>query len=164
MPEYVGSMLGASNSVTREYPVASGVTVTDGDFVRLDAAGRVSSATIGTGRLLGVVMGGPSNKLVSLTNVSIATGDAGGTVSVLVNIEVDCRYLIKCDNITNTLREASQGRYYNLIGATGAQLVSGVSESTTVGQLICVQFNPGIRGTDATYGLFAVAQEQISLG
>ena len=109
-------------------------------------------------------MGGPSNKLVSLTNVSTATGDAGGTVSVLVNIEVDSRYLIKCDNITNTLREASQGRYYNLIGATGAQLASGASESVATGQLVCIQFNPGIRGTDATYGLFTVAQEQISLG
>ena len=167
MAEYIGSHQGESNSVAREYPVASGVTVYDNDFVYLDATGRVSSAAIAGKRLLGTVLGGPNNAAAlatARTYTPTAVGDAPGSVTVLVNIESEARFLIKCDNVTNVLSEASQGQYFNLIGNPGAQLVSGISKSATAGQLVCLKFNPGIRGTDATYGIFAVAQGQLELG
>lgn len=166
MAEYTGRSTGNTNSVTREYLVTSGASVYDGEFVRLDSNGFVSSASIASGRILGTVVGGPANANALATEhtyTNPAVGD-GTTVTVLVNIEQDARYLIKCDNVTNTLRKASEGRYYNLIGSPGSQLVGGASESTTTGQLVCIKFNPGIRGTDATYGLFQIAQAQLALG
>ena len=56
MAEYMGRDEGHTNSVTREYAVANGVTVNDGDFVALNADGRVALPAAG-GRLLGHVNG-----------------------------------------------------------------------------------------------------------
>jgi hypothetical protein len=164
MAEYLGHVTGQSNSISREYPVSNGVTVTAGDLVYLDATGRVAPWTTGK-RIFGLVDAGASSGSGLIRPYSAtAVGNAAGTVTVLVNIEDKPRLLIKCDNVTNTLSEASQGQYFNLIGTTGAQLVSGASKSATAGQLLCLQFNPGIRGTDATYGIFTIAQPQADVG
>lgn len=160
--EYTGRDEGNTNSVTREYAVASGVTVNDGDFVYLDSNGRISNASITGKRLLGTVVGGATGAALATnrTYTPASTGDAGGTVTVLVNIERDARYLLKNDNVGTTFAVTHVGKYFDLTGATNAQLVDTSTASATTGQLYCVSFNPGIRGTDATYGLFRLAEKQ----
>lgn len=158
--EYIGREDGGSNSATREVAVASGVTVTSGDFVTL-ASGRATAASIAKKRLLGVVLGGDTkniarSKRVANTGVKTAVGNAGGTVKVLVNQEPSAKYLLKM--ASGTASAADEGKYFNLEGATGAQLVTNTPVAD-LGQLILVKAAPLIRGTDNTYGIFRVADD-----
>jgi len=158
MAEYLGRDQGNTNSVTREYPVASGVTVYDGEFVYL-SSGRVTSASIAGKRLLGTVVGADNADLDRSYEAS-ATGDTDGTVKVLVNVERDARYLVKGDNVGTTLAVTHEGQYFDLTGNAGSQLVDTSTASATTGQLQLIKFNPGVRGTDATYGVYVMAENQ----
>lgn len=159
--QLVGNIAGKINGVTKEFAVTSGHTVYDREFVYLDANGRVTSNSIAGVRLLGSVVGGDTQSLDRAYSGS-ATGNAGGTVKVLVNIDKDALYLLKNDNDTNTFAAEDVGEYFDLIGNAGSQLVDTSTASTT-GQLICVGYNPAIRGTDSTYGLFRIAENQLEL-
>jgi len=161
MAEYLGRDQGNTNSVTRRYAVASGVTVYDGEFVYLDS-GRVTSASIAGKRLLGTVVGGNTEDL-DRSYSATATGDAGGTVKVLVNVERDARYLVKGDNVGTTLAATHVGQYFDLIGNAGAQLVDTSTASATSGQLQLIEFNPGIRSTGSTYGIYVIAENQATV-
>jgi hypothetical protein len=156
--QYLGREQGQTNSATIEKAVASGATVYDGEFVYL-SAGRVTSASIAGKKLLGTVVGGDTQDLDRSYSGS-ATGDAGGTVKVLVNVERDARYLLKADNVGTTLAVTHEGTYFDLVGNPGSQLVDSSSTSATTGQLLLKQFNPGIRGTDNTYGIYTMAENQ----
>ena len=92
MAEYLGRDQGNTDSVTRKYAVTSGVTVYDGEFVYLDS-GRVTSASIAGKRLLGTVVGGNTEDM-DRSYSATPTGNAGGTVKVLVTVERDARYLV----------------------------------------------------------------------
>lgn len=157
----LGAIDGVTNGVTREYAVTNGSTVYDREFVYLDANGRVTSDSIAGVRLLGSVVGASSRDLDRAYSGS-ATGNAGGTVKVLVNIDPDERYLLKNDNVAGTFAAEDVGEYFDLVGNAGSQLVDTSTASTT-GQLLCVEYNPGIRGTDSTYGIFKIAESQTEL-
>ena len=152
VPEYIGRAEGGTNSVTSEKPITNGTTLTDGDLVAL-TNGRLVLATT---QVLGQITGG-STKLTS--KVSPLTGDAAGTVKVLVNIERDARYLMKCSAAVATTDE---GNYFNLTAGstTGNQTVDVASKSATAGVLYLETANPGIRGTDNTYGIFRLGNKQ----
>lgn len=156
--ENLGSVDGDTNGAAREYAVVNGDTVTVGDLVYL-TGGRVTSASIPGVRLYGQVVGVKTNDLVTPGFRNTATGNAGGTVKVLVSVSDDDRYLLKNDNLVTTFAASHVGTYFDLIGATGAQLVDTSTTSTT-GQLLCIAYNPGIRGTDSTYGIFQIAERQ----
>lgn len=158
MAEYLGRLEGHTNGVTREYPVANSVTVTAGDFVYL-TAGTVSNASIAGKKLLGTVVGNSNPTAVAGAAI---TGNASGTVKVLVNVEKDARYLIDGDNVGTTLAASHVGTYFDLTGATGAQLVDTSTTSATTGQLVLIKFNPGIRGSDDSYGIYAISDNQLS--
>lgn len=148
-----GHKQGLSNFATEKRIVASGVTVTDGDFVKLLAGGTVSGATIGTGKLYGVVQGSDTNNLVSRTFRNTAVGTAGGTVEVLCEIVDGNRYLLP---VSAALASDAEGQYYNLTGATGVQKVDNASKSATVGQLVCRR-----RIADAT-GAFLIGSFEVA--
>lgn len=142
----LGDITGGSNFATYSFPVASGVTVTAGDFVYF-SSGRITSATItGDSRPVGMVL-------------ETATGTASGSVSALVCIDDDVRYLLQSDG-TGTFDATSVGKYFDLTGATGAQKVSGTSSSTTTGVVLCLEYNPQIDPvkTDTTYGVFVLVE------
>lgn len=156
--EYMGREDGSSNSASREVPVVSGETITSRDLVTL-VNGRASAATIAKKRLLGQVQGGDTqligrSKRVAAGNVITATGNAGGTVKVLVNQEPSAKYLLKM--ATGTAAVTDEGKYFNLAGASGAQVVTNTAVAD-LGQLILVKAAPMIRGTDNTYGVFRIA-------
>lgn len=159
--ESLGALDGVSNGVTKEYAVADGVTVYDREMVYLDSNGRISSQSIAGKRLLGQVVGGSSRDLDRAYSGS-ATGNAAGTVKVLVNIDPDARYLLKNDNVGTTFAATHVGDYFDLTGNAGSQLVDTSSTSATVGQLLCLEYNPGIRDTDSTYGIFKIAETQLT--
>lgn len=158
--QYLGRDQGGTNGVTREYAVADGATVYDGEFVYL-VDGRVTSASIAGKRLLGTVSGGNTAILNRVYSAS-ATGDTAGTVKVLVNVERDARYLLKADNVGTTLAESHVDSFFDLVGNPGSQLVDSSTVSTT-GQLKLIKFNPGIRGTDSTYGIYTVAENEATV-
>lgn len=157
MAEYIGREDGGSNSASREVAVASGATVNDGDFVTL-SGGRATAASIAKKRILGFVQGGDSRKIArtqrTTTSGKSATGDAAGTVKVIVNQEPSARYLIKA--ASGSFAATDEGKYFNLEGNTGAQVVTN-TPAADIGQLILVKAAPGIRGTDASYGIFRIA-------
>lgn len=155
--QYLGRDQGGTNNVTREYPVASGATVYDGEFVYL-VDGRVTSASIAGKALLGTVVGGDTQNLDRAYSGS-ATGNAGGTVKVLVNVERDARYLVDGDQDTTPLAVTGEDSFFDLIGNPGSQLVDTSTVSTT-GQLKLIKFNPGIRGTDASWGIYTIAENE----
>lgn len=161
MAEVIGT---ASNStasfVTKEYPVASGVTVTDGDFVYL-TSGRVTGASITGVTLLGLVQGGQSNDLAStVQSGSLATtGDASGTKKVLVVVDPSAKFIVKNDNIGTTFAATHVGQAFDVIGATGAQLVDTSTVGAT-GQLECVEY--GYQG-DITKGIFIINEHKYKL-
>jgi len=145
----LGYIDGGTNYATYQFPVASAVTVTTGDFVYF-ASGRITSATIASARPIGVV-------------AETATGNAGGTVKALVYIDDDIRYLLQNDNIGTTFAASHVGQYFDLVGATGAQLVDTSTVSTTLGTVICLEYNPTIDpvASDATYGVFALVNSAL---
>jgi hypothetical protein len=155
MATYVGSATSQAAAVDKEYPVANGVTVSDGDFVFL-TSGRVSNASIAAStNLLGVVHGGQANDPSNVGQTLAATGVANGSVTVLVDMEPNAKYAIKVNNVTNTFSAAHVGQYMNLTGATGAQVVDMASLSAAGGQVQCIGF--AYKG-DATVGLFIVSK------
>lgn len=156
--EYLGRDQGDTKSVTREYAVTNSATVYDGEFVYL-SAGFVTSASIAGKKLLGTVVGGDTQNPVRTYSAS-ATGNAGGTVKVLVNVERDARYLMKSDQVGTTLAATHEGTYFDLVGNPGSQLIDSSTTSATLGQMLLIKFNPGIRGTDSTYGIFTMAKNQ----
>lgn len=158
MAEYTRNIEGLSHSVTRRKLVANGVTVTDGDFV-YQTGNTWSNAAMQTGpkRLAGTVIGGDTENLVRTYAGGTTVGD--GTRQVLVNIEKDAEYLVKMAGTgSGGFSAADEGFYFNLVQGTGAaQTVDYATKSATTGQLRCLRYNPGIRGTDNTFGLFVIA-------
>jgi hypothetical protein len=141
----LGDMQGGTNYATYKFIVGSGVTVTAGDFVYF-ASGVVTNASIATQLIAGYAL-------------ETATGNATGTVTVLCIIDPDVRYLLKNDNIGTTFASTHVGTKFDLIGATGAQLVD-TSTTGTSGQLVCLEYNPVIDpvSADTTYGVFKVQE------
>ena len=134
-----------TNFATASFPVASGVTVTEGDFVYF-SSGRITSASVAGARLIGQV-------------TATATGNAGGTVKALVIVDPAMRYLVDNDNVGTTFAASHVGTYFDLTGATGAQLVD-TSTTTTTGSLLCLEYNPSIDpvSTDTSWGIFMIAE------
>lgn len=137
MPQIVGSAISGYTGVTKEYPVANGVTVSDGDIVYL-ASGRVTNASIGSaGALLGVVSGGQSQDPSNFGNTQQATGDSAGTVRVLVHVEPQAKIQVAVTN--GSLLASSVGTAFNLTGSTGAQSVDFATAAATA-QMECIRF------------------------
>lgn len=155
MANWIGSAISNATGVTKEYPVANGVTVTDGDFVYL-TGGRVTNASIAGVTLLGLVSGKQSNRMDDHSEALTTTGDANGTKSVLVINEPNAKYVIKNDNIGTTFAASHVGQCFDLIGNTGAQLVD-TSTAGTTGQLECIQF--GYKG-DNTLGVYIINEHK----
>lgn len=146
----LGGIDGGSNFAQYSFPVASGVTVTAGDYVYF-SSGRITSATItGDARPVGMV-------------TETAVGNAAGTVSASVVIDDSVRYLLQNDNIGTTFAATHVGQYFDLIGATGAQLVDTSTVSATTGVLLCLEYNPQIDPvkTDTTYGVFILVESAL---
>lgn len=147
--QLLGRVDGGTNFSTQLLPVASGVTVTKGDLVYF-ASGRITSASIGGQPLIGYC-------------TETATGNAGGTVKVLVIVDPAMRYLIDNDNVGTTFAATHVGTKFDLIGATGAQLVDTSTTSATTGQLLCLEYNPQISPveTDTSVGIFKIAEHAL---
>lgn len=146
---YLGTVDGKTNAAILNLPVANGVTVTEGDFVYF-SSGRITSATIAGARIIGQVQ-------------STATGDTDGDVKALVIIEPNAKYLVDNDNVGTTFAASHVGSYFDLIGATGAQLVDTSSTSATTGQLLALEFNPQIDPVkdDTSFGIFKIAEHAL---
>jgi hypothetical protein len=142
----LGRIDGNTNYATYEFPVADGVTVTEGDFVYF-SSGRLTSASIAGQAVIGLVL-------------ETATGDTDGTVKALVCVDPQMRYLLDNDNVSTTFDATHVGQKFDLTGATGAQLVDTNTNSATTGQLLCLEYNPQVDpvGDDASYGVFVVAE------
>lgn len=146
----LGDIQGDANFAQYQFPVKSAVTVTAGDFVYFDGSGRITSATIAQARPIGMV-------------TETATGNAGGTVKASVVVDPDTKYLLKNDNISTTFAATHVGTYFDLIGATGAQLVDTSTTSATLGQVLCLEYNPQIDpvASDTTYGIFMLVMSAL---
>lgn len=146
-----GRLDGNTNFANYSFPVASGVTVTAGDFVYF-ASGRITSAAVAGALCIGMVL-------------ETATGNAGGTVYALTCIDPTMRYLLQNDNIGTTFAASQVGTKFDLIGATGSQLVD-TSTTGATGQLTCLEFNPQIDPvkTDTTYGIFLLQENGLFAG
>lgn len=145
----LGNIDGRSTVVTLELPVANGVTVTDGDFV-YGASGRITSASIAGQPLVGVVQ-------------ETSTGNSGGTVKALVVVDPFVKWLVDNDNVGTTFAASHVLTKFDLIGATGAQLIDSSSTSATTGQLLCVEYNPQVDPvtTDVSQGVFVIAEHAL---
>ena len=139
MPELIGAAINGFAGVTKEYPVANGVTVTDGDFVYL-TNGRVTSAAIDGKTLLGIVHGSNSQDPSNVAALLTTTGDAAGVAKVLVHVDPANKYLVTSDQIGTTLAASDVGQNFDVTGATGAQVLDVSTRSATTNQLEVIQF------------------------
>lgn len=142
----LGNIDGGTNYATYPFIVTNGITITAGDFVYF-ASGRITNATItGDVRLVGMAL-----------ETKVGTT---GNVTCLVAIDDDIRYLLQQDNVGTTFAATHVGQYFDLIGATGAQLVDTSTVSATTGVLLCLEYNPAIDpvASDLTYGVFMVVE------
>lgn len=155
--KHLGNRSGVVQFTGEERAVTNSSTVTDGDFVEF-ASGRVA-ATDGSGKLYGVVLGGPANDLVSRNyRAMTTTGDSAGTKKVLVALVEDQLYELK---VSATLAADAEGSYYNLTGSTGAQTINNATKSSTVGQFLCVKrIATNAAGTEFLKGQFVVSAPQ----
>jgi len=144
----IGRIDGQTNFAARDFVVGSGVTVTDGDFVYF-ASGVVTNATVAGARILGMALG-------------TATGNAAGTVKVSVCIDPNMQYLIDGDQVGTTLGITHVGTNFDLVGATGAQLVD-TSTTGGTGSLVLVEFNPKIAPveSDVSFGTYVIAENAL---
>lgn len=149
----LGNRTGVTKFTSAQRAVVNSVTVTDGDFVKL-TSGRVTSASIGTGKLYGVVQGGPASDLTSRVYRNMTSvGDAAGTVEVLCQLVEDNAFDLP---VSAALASDAEGSYYNLTGGTGAQTVDNASKSATAGQLLCIKRVADASG-NFTRGVFVVS-------
>lgn len=144
--QMLGRTDGGTNFSTMYLTVGNGVTVTKGDFVYF-ASGVITNATIAAKLIVGMAM-------------ETATGNAAGTVKALVCVDPEMRYLLDNDNDSATFAATDVGNFFDLIGATGAQLVDTSSGSSSTGQLLCLAYNPQISPveTDTSVGIFKVRE------
>ncbi len=142
----LGRTDGNTNFSTLNLVVANGVTITKGDFVYF-TSGTITNATIAGALLVGNAM-------------ETATGNAAGTVKCLVCVDPEMRYLVDNDNVSTTFASTHVGQYFDLVGATGAQLVDTDSVSATTGQLLCLEYNPQISPveSDTSVGVFKIRE------
>lgn len=155
---YRGNFDGSpTNGATRRFKVASGVTITDGDFVYFDGSGRITNASVAGALLAGVANVGAAGDTV--------TGNAGGTITALVVVERGAVYLIDGDEIGTNLAATHVGTKFDLIGATGAQLVD-TSTTGATGQLVLLEANPQISPvqTDTSQGLYMIVESVFTSG
>lgn len=145
---FVGTLHGSTNGVAREFVVGNGVTVTEGDFVYF-ASGVVTNATVAGARLAGVA-------------VSTVVGNGTRKVKVLVGDKN--LYVVDNDNVGTTFAATHVGQCFDLVGATGAQLVD-TSTVGASGSLVCVEYNPQISPleADTSQGLFMIAESAFNL-
>lgn len=155
MNTYIGSATSNATMVTKEYAVANGVTVNDGDFVYL-SSGRVTSASIPGVTLLGQVQGGQSNDPSNHSTTLSATGNSAGTVKVLVSVEPDAKYVVENDNVGTTFAVTHIGQCFDLTGTTGAQRIDTSTVGTT-GQMQCIGF--GYNGNNVD-GIFIINEHK----
>lgn len=143
-PQLLGRMDGKTNYAALSFPVANGVTINYGDVVYF-SGGTVTNATVAGARLVGMAEG-------------TATGNAAGTVTILVCVDPQMRYLMQT---TSALATSNVGQYFDATGATGAQQINTSSASNTVGPFLCIaqNVNTGIAGTQTTsYGIFVLIE------
>jgi hypothetical protein len=150
---YVGSLNANQEQVFKTLPVANGVTVTAGDFVYL-TSGRVSSASPAGIRLLGVAQ-------------STVTGNSGGTNTVLVDVTPSALYAVDNDNVGTTYAASHVGTYFDIVGATGAQLADTSTTSGSSGQLMAWEYSPSspytYGDTDHSVGIFSISENARSI-
>jgi hypothetical protein len=156
MSEWIGTASNATASgATKEYPVANGVTVTSGDMVYL-SGGYVTNASVAGATLLGLVQGGESNDPSQYQNTNgnaqAATGNAQGTVTVLVIVDPSSKFIMPVSG--GTLSQTNLGGRYNLTGATGNQSVAIGAGGT---QVECIATS--VKG-DTTRGIFIVNKHE----
>lgn len=143
--QLLGRADGNTNYSTQPFVVTSGVTITKGDFVYF-ASGEVTNASIATQKLIGMAL-------------ETKTGTADNLTKVLVCVDPTMRYLVDNDNDSTTFAATHVGTYFDLTGATGAQLVDTNTTSTT-GQLLCLEYNPQVDPVrdDTSWGVFVIAE------
>lgn len=118
----LGQRNGLIQPTTEERAVTSGVTVTDGDLVKLAQGGRVTNGSMASGKIHGMVNGGPSDDLVSRNyRQPETTGDSDGTKTVLVEGIEGCRLEIP---VNGSLASDAEGSYYLLVGNSSVLLTS----------------------------------------
>lgn len=159
MPQLIGSATGGYNGVTKEYPVADGVTVTAGQFVFL-TSGRVTDVDVEGDTLLGMVIGGQSNDLGNTvaTAATTALGNTAGTVKVLVAVDPDNKYVIDNDNDGTTFAASHVGYFFDLAAdVDDAQVIDTSTASTSTGQFECIEY--GYNG-DNTLGVYIINEHK----
>jgi len=151
-----GRMDGHTAFATKEYPVANGVTVTNGDFVYF-SSGTVTNASVNGARLVGMAQG-------------TVVGNSSGTNTVLVIVDPFMRYLMKSTTsltISNNTN-SNIGQYFDITGATGAQTVSNTG--TTLGAFLLLDVpgtttfpNTGLNiPSSTTVGLFVLVNSFVN--
>lgn len=148
----IGRIDGHTNYASYAFPVTNGVTINVGDFVYL-SSGFLTNATVAGARLIGMA----EQKVVG-------DGTQSDSNKCLVCIDPMMRYLLANDNIGTTFAATHVGTYFNLIGATGAQLVDTSTTSATLGELLCLEYNPQIDPvkSDTSYGVFKLVNSALS--
>jgi hypothetical protein len=158
-PAAIGRIDGHTNYASQSFVIASGVTINAGDFVYF-SSGAVTNATVSGARLLGMAEG-------------TATGNSTGTVTILVCIDRNMRYLLKGATVFATVSNGvstSVGQYYDISGATGAQTITTSGGGTTTGQFLCLAVpgvtgfpNTGVAGLTANlYGIFLLISSALN--
>lgn len=160
-PAAIGRIDGHTNYASLDYPVASGVTVNAGDFVYFSGTtGTITNASVSGARLLGM-------------SESTVTGVANGSIVAKVCIDRNMRYLLKGNAVFATVANGTStsiGQFYDITGATGAQVVNVSSAGTTTGQFLCLAVpgltnfpNTGLAGLTANlYGVFILISSALN--
>lgn len=142
--QMLGRADGNTNFSTQPFVVTSGVTINKGDFVYF-ASGKITNSSVATQKLIGMAM-------------ETVTGSAS-LPKCLVCVDPTMRYLVDNDNLVTTFGVTHPGTYFDLIGATNAQLVD-TSTTGTTGQLLCLEYNPQVDPVraDTSWGTFVIAE------
>lgn len=149
--KYVGSLWNASvQPMTRRFKVKANEVITKGDWLNIES-----------GKLL-VASAGDS--VIGVAHETV-TGNAGATSTCeTVVARPGDLYIMDNDNDTETFAATDVGEYHDLVGTTGIQQIDTNADSSTVGQFLCIEYNPQGFGydSDTSIGLYTPTQTMFS--
>ena len=93
---------------------------------------------------------------LAIMGVAMQTVVGDGTLTIQIQCGVDIVYEVDNDNDSNTFAGAGYGggRYFDMIGTTGAVQIDTSTSSASAGQVLCIDETPD--SDDASLGLFKI--------
>jgi len=148
--KYVGNLFGSAQPQVTKFQLTASETITKGDLVDL-TSGLVNEATA-------------AKAFLGIANETVTDSGSGTDYIDIIVARPGDVYLMDNDQDSDTFAVTDKGLYFDITGATGVMQIDTDTGSTTVAQLMCVDYNPQGYGydSDTSIGLFTPIETMLN--